>query len=72
MSRLTKTKEQTEKKSALPGWTPEYEKEPVIFYKYTGKATNESVEGFINRVPESKGYFAAQKMRDDQIGGKEE
>lgn len=72
MSRLTKTIKEQTKKSAPPGWTPEYEKEPVVFYKYTGKATNESLEDFINRMPESKGYFAAQKMRDDQIGGKEE
>lgn len=57
---------------APPGWTAEYKKEPVVFYKYTGKATNESLEDFIKRVPESKDYFAAQKMRDDQIGGKEE
>ena len=61
-----------DKKYAPPGWKPEYKEEPVVFYKYTGKATNESLEDFINRMPESKGYFAAQKMRDDQIGGKEE
>lgn len=51
-------------------WKPEYGKEPVVFYKYTGKATNESLEDFKNRVPESKDYFAAQKIRDDQINGK--
>lgn len=61
-----------DKKYAPLGWTPEYEEEPVVFYKNTGKATNESLEDFKNRVPESKDYFAAQKMRDDQIGGKEE
>lgn len=61
-----------DKKYAPLGWTPEYEEEPVVFYKYTGKATNESIEDFKNRVPESKDYFAAQKMRDDQMGGKEE
>ncbi len=37
-----------------------------------GKVTNESLEDFKNRVPESKDYFAAQKIREDQIGGKEE
>ena len=61
-----------DEKYAPPGWKPEYGKEPVVFYKYTGKATNESLEDFKNRVPESKDYFAAQKMRDGQIGGKEE
>lgn len=53
-------------------WKPEYDKEPVIFYKYTGKATNESLEDFKNRVPESKDYFTAQKMRDDKIGGEKQ
>ena len=57
-----------DKKYAPPGWKPEYEEEPVIFYRYTGKATNESVEGFINRVPESKDYYSAMKIRDDKTG----
>ena len=61
-----------EKEVRPDDWKPEYGKEPVVFYKYTGKATNESIKDFINRVPESKDYFAAQKMRDDQIGGKKQ
>lgn len=61
-----------EEKVRPDDWKPEYDKEPVVFYKYTGKATNESLEDFKNRVPESKDYFAAQKMRDDQIGGKKQ
>lgn len=52
-----------------PGWIPEYGKEPVVFYKYTGKVTNESIEDFKNRVPESKDYDEAKKMRDNQTGG---
>ena len=61
-----------EEKVRPDDWKPEYDKEPVVFYKYTGKATNESLEDFKNRVPESKDYFAAQKIRDDQIGGKKQ
>ena len=61
-----------DKKYAPPGWKPEYEEEPVIFYRYTGKATNESVEDFINRVPESKDYYSAMKIRDDKIGGEKQ
>lgn len=43
------------------------EEEPVIFYKYTGKKTNETYEEFLSRVKASPGYNEAQKQRDEEV-----
>lgn len=46
------------------------EREPVIFYKYTGnKNGSQSAEDFFSSTPASADYEAAQKARDDSIGG---
>lgn len=42
-------------------------KEPVIFYKYTGKPYEEEYEKFISRVKAHNDYDAAMKERDDNI-----
>ena len=54
---------------APPRWKPEYEKEPVIFWKYTGKKTkyNNSDE-FLNAVTPSSDYNSAKSARDKEIG----
>ena len=38
--------------------------EPVIFYKYTGKATTTSYNDFIKSVKASDDYDAAKAKRD--------
>jgi hypothetical protein len=42
-------------------------REPIIFYRYTGKNTGESAADFVNRVPASSDYFAAEEARDKAI-----
>lgn len=42
-------------------------REPIIFYRYTGRVTTESARDFVNRVPASKDYFAAEEARDKAI-----
>jgi hypothetical protein len=51
-------------------------KEPVIFFKYTGrpydeisKQYGERKSQFVRRVKKSDDYFAAQKKRDDSMNG---
>ncbi len=54
--------------NAPKGWDPARDKEePVIFYRYTGKVTTETVEDFCKRVPESADYASAQKYRDKHM-----
>lgn len=43
------------------------EEEPVIFYKYTGKQTNETYDSFRSRVKASPSYDEAQKQRDTEV-----
>lgn len=44
-------------------------REPIIFYRYTGKVTTESAKDFCNRVPPSNDYMAAEEARDEAIRG---
>ena len=48
-------------------WKKDYDKEPLIFYRYTGKKHVESVEEFYTRVEESKDYDTAMEIRDNKI-----
>lgn len=49
-------------------WNPElYDKEPIVFYRYTGKQYTESLDDFLARVPASKDYDEAQKTRDSHL-----
>ena len=48
-------------------WKPEYGEEPVIFYKHTGKRTQESYEDFLKRVKPQKDYEEAKNARDKEI-----
>lgn len=41
--------------------------EPVIFYKYTGKRTQEGYHDFLGRVRASDGYDSAYAMRDQDM-----
>lgn len=53
---------------APEGWDKNRdEPEPVIFYKYTGKVTNETFDEFKSRVNPSADYDAAMKIRDEDI-----
>ena len=53
---------------APEGWNKNRdEPEPVIFYKYTGKVTNETFEEFKNRVKPSSDYDEAMSIRDKEI-----
>ena len=53
---------------APDGWTEERDaREPIIFYKYTGKMTRESAEDFFARVSASKDYDAAKNSRDKSM-----
>lgn len=55
---------------APPDWKEgRDDREPIIFYKYTGRATNESVDDFIKRITASKDYDEAKLVRDGEIGG---
>ena len=49
------------------GWKREYGKEPVIFYKYTGKQTKTSYEEFLQNTKASQDYDTAYKQRDESI-----
>lgn len=42
-------------------------REPIIFYRYTGKVSTESAHDFVNRVRASDDYFAAEEARDNAI-----
>lgn len=48
-------------------WKNSYEKEPIIFYRYTGKKSIESAEEFYARVPASADYDTAMEMRDNKM-----
>ena len=52
---------------APEGWKPEYAKEPVIFWKYTGKGTMLTCEEFLKNVAPSKDYDTAKSIRDKEI-----
>lgn len=52
---------------APDGWKEEYGEEPVIFYKYTGKKTDETYEAFAERVKPSRDYDTAMSLRDREI-----
>ena len=57
-----------DKEYAPTDWNEEYEEEPVIFWKYTGKMTAYSTEeDFFNAVKASSSYDEAQKARDEEI-----
>lgn len=57
-----------DKEYAPTDWKEEYEEEPVIFYKYTGKRTAYATkEDFFNAVKASSSYDEAQKARDEEI-----
>lgn len=49
---------------APDGWSPAYKKEPVIFWKYTGKTTKLSMNDFLREVPASASYDEAKEIRD--------
>lgn len=49
---------------APDGWKAEYGKEPVIFYRYTGKAHSGSFDDFINNCAPSASYDEAKQIRD--------
>ncbi len=53
-------------------WNPTFQKEPIIFYRYTGEVPEiiESATDFRKRIPASADYDETQKVRDDLIGGK--
>ena len=56
---------------APDGWkSGRDEKEPVVFWKYTGKIHTESKEDFYKRVKPSRDYDSAEKARNDSIKGK--
>ena len=57
---------------APEGWLPEYEKEPIIFWKYTGKKTKFSKDEFLKEIPASKSYDEAKEIRDRSIKSKDE
>lgn len=52
-------------------WKNTYKKEIIVFYSYTGRMRNdneiETEADIKNRIPKSKGYFEAEKARDDYI-----
>lgn len=55
---------------APPGWKAEYQKEPVIFYKYTGNTNQPSVAEFTSKVPPctgENGYDDAMAIRDNSL-----
>lgn len=53
---------------APEGWDKTRDKpEPVIFYKYTGKTTQEEADEFIKRVKPSEDYDTAMSIRDREI-----
>ncbi len=54
---------------APDGWDAERDdREPIIFYKYTGNKTKVlDYHEFTSRVPASADYDAAQKVRDDSL-----
>jgi len=43
------------------------DKEPVVFYKYTGKASKIKLETFMKETKESASYEEAKKKRDKSI-----
>lgn len=44
-----------------------YEKEAIIFYRYTGKKSTESSKEFCARVPASVDYDTAMQIRDNKM-----
>ena len=57
-----------DKRYAPNDWTPIRDKEePIIFYRYTGKIGNESVEDFTSRIKASKDYDTAMEIRDKSM-----
>lgn len=51
------------------GWTEDFDRENIIFYKYTGKQPDklETASEFFKRVDESEDYGAAQEIRDSSL-----
>jgi len=47
-------------------------REDVIFYRYTGKVTNESAKDFKARVAASEDYDAAKNYRNSAIDDEKE
>lgn len=57
-----------DEKYAPDGWSSEYDKEPVVFWKYTGGRTKYwNDEDFFREVPASKSYDEAKELRDRSI-----
>ena len=48
-------------------WKKGYDKEHIIFYRYTGKKHVESLEEFYARVPVSEDYYTAMEIRDNKL-----
>ncbi len=48
-------------------WKKGYDKEHIIFYRYTGKKHVESLEEFYARVPVSEDYDTAMEIRDNKL-----
>ena len=57
---------------APPDWRSEYQKEDIIFYRYTGKTTTESLADFKKRVSASSNYGEAAKKRDNSLENEDE
>lgn len=53
---------------APPDWKDGFEREPIVFYKYTGKPSGVTLEDFITQVPASADYDTAMSIRDERIG----
>jgi len=52
---------------APDGWEPKYGKEPIIFWRYTGKQTQLSRNEFLAKVKPSSDYDSAKEIRDRSI-----
>jgi len=48
-------------------WKDGFEREPIMFYRYTGKPINVTLEDFITQVPPSADYDKAMNIRDERI-----
>ncbi len=50
-----------------PDWDPKYGKEPVIFYKYTGRKNAIGYNEFINKTKPCATYDEAEAYRDNEM-----
>ena len=49
-------------------WKERFPREPIIFYRYTGKTDQLSLEEFLSKAPSSVDYDTAMAARDERIG----